>query len=118
MLDSSKKELDCYLRRTMNAMFPIRGDHKPITPDTVFATLSAFGLQLEDRGSMADVTIFNDSENLGATTMVRLQNVGAHYLTNWGTLENYWKSSVMETVIELAKYRGLFRVDGSLKVGN
>lgn len=50
--------------------------------------------------------------------MASLQNVGAHYLTNSGTFENYWKSSAMETVIELVKYRGLFGVDGFLKVVN
>ncbi|KAL0632095.1 hypothetical protein Q9L58_009027 [Maublancomyces gigas] len=118
MLDSSKKELDCYLRRTINALFPVRGMYKKVDYDTVFATLSAFGLRLEDKGPMADVTIFSDSLNQEATTMARLQNLGAYYLTNTGTFENYWKSSALETLIELARYRGLFGVDGFLKVVN
>lgn len=119
MHDSARKELDCYLRRTIGTMFPVDGGYRQITPDPVFATLSAFGLRLEERGPMADVSIFLDADHQKAPTMKRMQNFGAHYLINAGeNFSNYWRGSAMETLIELARYRGLFGEDGFLKVVN
>lgn len=112
LVDTARKELDCYLRRTIHTMFPPNAGYKNITPDTIFATLSAFGLRLEDRGPLADVTIFTDREHMGKPTLTRLQNFSAHYFTHSG---DYWKAAAMETLIELARYRGLFGTDGFLK---
>lgn len=111
-----KAELDNYLRRTIRAMFPIGGNYADITPDVIFATLSAFGLRLEDRGALADVSIFGDSTDLQLPTIARLENYSAHYYTNTsGKFLHYWKASAMETLIELARYRGLFTAEGFVK---
>lgn len=116
MLDAAKKELDCYLRRTIRVMLPVGGNYTEVNPDTLFATLSAFGLRLEDRGPLADVTIFTDAARTEAPTINRLQNWSAFYYTNNGTYGSYWRGSAMETLLELARYRGLFDAGGFLKV--
>lgn len=115
MGDPARKELDCYLRREIHGMFPVAGAYLKITPNTVFATLSAFGLRLEDRGPLADVKIFVDADHTSRPTLTRLRNFSAHYFNHSG---EYWQASAMETLIELARYRGLFKTDGFLKEVN
>lgn len=115
MGDPARKELDCYLRREIHGMLPVDGAYRTITPNTVFATLSAFGLRLEDRGPLADVAIFMDSDHTGKPTLTRLRNFSAHYFNLSG---KYWQASAMETLIELARYRDLFSTDGFLKEVN
>lgn len=112
MGDPAKKELDCYLRREIHELFPVNTGHKGVTPGVVFATLSAFGLRLEDRGPLADVKIFMDNDHTNKPTLTRLQNFSAHFFTSSG---EYWKASALETLIELARYRDLFTADGFLK---
>lgn len=113
---TARTELDIYLRRTITGILPVGGSDTPIQPDIVFATLSAFGLRLEDRGSLANVTIFNDGDDLQRPTTERLDNFCAHYYTNGSNnFGNYWRASAMETVIHLARYRGLFTAAGFLK---
>lgn len=111
-----KKELDCYLRWTIHRMFPVGGSYNTINKDTVFATLAVFGLRLEDRGAMADVEIFNDGQHQGKPPLSRMQNYGAQYLHRGENYDCYWKGSAMETLIELARYRGLFISEGFLSV--
>lgn len=111
-----KKELDCYLRRTIHKMFPVGGSYVIIETDTVFATLAVFGLRLEDRGAMADTRIFNDGQNKDKPALSRMQNHGAHYLRRGDNCDDYWRGSAMETLIELARYRGLFNSEGLLSV--
>lgn len=111
-----KKELDCYLRRTIHKMFPVGGAYLPINQDIVFATLAVFGLRLEDRGPMADVTIYSDPQHQDKPALSRMQNFGSMYLRYGGTCDSYWKGSAMETLIELARYRGLFNSEGFLRV--
>lgn len=112
--DSARSELDIFLRRTILAMLPVGGSYTEINTDAVFAALSAFGLRLEDRNPLADVTVFNDSCN--KTTIERLQNFCAHFYTaSTNNFASYWRASAMETLIELARYRGLFGNDGFLK---
>lgn len=113
---TARTELDNYLRRTITGMFPVGGSYTTIQPDTVFATLSVFGLRLEDRGSLANVTVFNDGDDLQRSTTARLENFSAHYYTNGcNKFENYWRASAMETLIQLARYRGLFTATGFVK---
>lgn len=112
---TAKMELDCYLRRTIHKMFPVGGTYVKISPDTVFATLSVFGLRLENRGPLADVTVFNDRTDLGISSISRMQNWCALYLRRGDNYDDYWRGSAMETLIELARYRGLFNSDGFLK---
>lgn len=116
MLGLARKELDSYLRRTISGSFPVGGTYNEINADTVFATLSSFGLRLEDRGSLADVAIFGDSTDLQLPTTARLLNFGAHYYTaRTNKYDVYWIAVALETLFELAKYRGLFGADGFLK---
>lgn len=117
MPDAARKELDCFLRRTIKAMLPVGANYTEVKPDLVFATLSAFGLRLEDRGSLADVTIFSDSSNTGVSTVSRMRNFSAYYYAGCtSNFDNYWKGSALETVLELARYRGLLNVEDFLKV--
>lgn len=111
-----KKELDCYLRRTIHKMFPVGASYVTIEKDTVFATLAVFGLRLEDRGAMADANIFKDEDNKNKPALSRMQNYGAHYLRRGDNCDDYWRGSAMETLIELARYRGLFNSEGLLSV--
>lgn len=116
MLDLARKELDSYLRRTISAAAPVGGNYTEINADTVFATLSAFGLRLEDRGALADVTIFIDSTDLQVPTTARILNYSAHYYTTRANkFDCYWMALALETLLELAQYRGLFGADGFLK---
>lgn len=118
MQDSTRKELDCFLRRTIHLLVPVGTKFTIINPDLLFATLSAFGLRLDDRGPLADVTITADSNLHHKPTLARLQNFSASYYTRSDTYVNYWKGLAMETVIELARYRGLFGADGFLTAVN
>lgn len=118
MLDAAKKELDCYLRRTIKIMVPVDAKYVLVSPDTVFATLSAFGLHLEDRGPLADVTVFEDAIHQGVSTVRRLENFTAYFYTPGSGFERYWRASAIETLFELARYRGLFNAKGFLNEGN
>lgn len=111
---STRTELDCYLRRTINKSFPVGGTYSTVMSDTVFATLAAFGLRLEDRGPLADVTIFNDSSHQDKVTLSRIRNLSAYYYRRGEDYDSYWRASAMETLIELARYRGLFNSEGFL----
>lgn len=114
--ETARSELDTYLRRTINAIVPVGSTHGTINADAVFATISAFGLGLEDRHSLADVVIFNDADHENAPAIARLRNSSAHYYSaSTNIFEKYWKGSALETIIELARYRGLFGDDGFLK---
>lgn len=114
--ETARNELDTYLRRIITATVPPGGGYTAINTDAVFATLSAFGLGLEDRTSLADVVVFNDSSFQNRPTIARLQNYAAHYYSgSTNKFDKYWKASAMETIIELARYRGLFGGDGFLK---
>lgn len=118
LLDSAKKELDCYLRRTIKNIIPVNAKYAEVNPDQVFATLSAFGLRLEDRGLLADVALFEDKIHQGRPTVRRLENFAAYYYTPGSGFERYWRASAIETVLGLARYRGLFNPEGFLKEGN
>lgn len=116
LVETARNELDNYLRRTIRTMMPVGGSYQGLNADVVFATLSAFGLRLEDRGPLADLTIFDDSGKWDAATIMRLQNFSAHYYTaQTNKYDNYWKGYALETLIELARYRGLFSPAGFLK---
>lgn len=116
MLPSGRQELDRYLHCTIKAMFPVGGGYTMINSDTTFATLSAFGLRMEDRGPLAGVSLFTDATDLQKSTVSRLQNFAAYYYTSsTEDFGDYWKAMAMETLIELARYRGLFTVEGFLK---
>lgn len=116
MSEPARKELDCYLRRTINKMFPVGGNYVTINQDTVFATLAVFGLRLEDRGPLADVTIFDDWKNQDKSSISRMQNWSALYHRRGDNYDEYWKGSAMETLVEVARYRGLFNSKGFLRV--
>lgn len=115
LVETARAELDSYLRRTIHLLVPVGGAYCSIDADKVFATLSTFGLRLEDRGLMADVTVFDDSKNYDTATIRRLQNFGRHYYTaKTYKYQCYWNGFAIETLVELARYRGLFGVDGFL----
>lgn len=115
LVETARTELDSYLRRTIHLIVPVGGGYCSIDADKVFATLSTFGLRLEDRSPMADVTIFDDSKNHDTATIRRLQNFGRHFYTaKTGKYEYYWNGFAIETLLELARYRGLFGADGFL----
>lgn len=114
--EAARNELDIFLRRTIKSTVPVGGSFSANNPDAVFATLSAFGLRLENRGLLADVTLLSDSANHNKPTIARLQNMCAYWYTdNSSSFDNYWRASAIETLIELARYRGLFGNDGFLK---
>lgn len=113
--EAARNELDSYLRRTIHKTAPVGIAFCGINADQVFATLSTFGLRMEDRGPLADVTVFNDGSNLNTATMQRLQNYSRYYyIATTSKYECYWKGSALETLIELARYRGLWDADGFL----
>lgn len=113
LVETARSELDSYLRRTLHLMAPVGGGYCTPDPDKVFATLSTFGLRLEDRGPMTDVTVLDDSKNLDTATIRRLQSHCRHYYTGrTNKYTDYWKGSAIETLVELARYRGLFGADG------
>lgn len=116
MHDSRRVELDSYLLRTINAIFPVRSPCTAINAVGVFATLSSFGLRMEDRGPLADDSLFAVSNVEDKPTITRLQNCTAYYYTT-GTnqLGDYWNASALETLTELARYRGLFTAEGFLE---
>ncbi|KAL0639043.1 hypothetical protein Q9L58_001925 [Maublancomyces gigas] len=115
LVETARAELDSYLRRTIHLIAPVGGANTTIDADKVFATLSTFGLRLEDRSPMADGTVFDDSKNHDTATIRRLQNFGRHYYTaRTGKYECYWNGFAIETLVELARYRGLFGADGFL----
>lgn len=93
LIDTARSELDNYLRRTIHLMAPVGGAYSTVDADKVFATLSTFGLRLEDRGPMADATVLDDSKNYDTATIRRLQNLGRHYYTAgtqiYGLLERF-----------------------------
>ncbi|KAI5847986.1 hypothetical protein DFP73DRAFT_543804 [Morchella snyderi] len=108
-------ELDCLIRRKLHANFP-RG-HGSVAPDadTIFASLAALGLRLEDRGAYADLPIANDNNELkDKPTIRRATNHAAWYISK-GDWADYWRGVAQETMVELAKYRGLFDDEGFLK---
>lgn len=115
MFPSARTELDIYLNRTIKALFPINGGYTIVNPDTTFATLSAFGLRLEDRGPLGDGAIPNDDTIEDESTILRMKNHAAFDYT-YGTrkFEQYWRASALETLVELARYRGLFSEEGFL----
>lgn len=115
MCHSAREELDIYLRRTIKAMLPVNESYTEIVPDKIFGALSTFGLRLEDRGQLADADVFLDSSNTSKPTLTRLRNWDACYYRSGSAYREYWKASAMETLIELARYRGLFGADGFLK---
>lgn len=116
MLPVAREELDRYLIRTIKQMFPVGTVFGGCIPDPVFATLAAFGLRLEDRGGFADGPIFPDANHTQKSTTVRLQNYTASfYAASSNKFSDYWKGSAMETLFELARYRGLLTADGFLK---
>lgn len=112
---TARMELDNYLRRTIQNKVPVGGGYSEIGADQVFATLSTFGLRLEDRGLMADAPVFLDGDNINVGTIRRLQNYARHYYTaRTNKFEVYWEASAIETLVELARYRGLWAADGFL----
>lgn len=108
------QELDCYLRRTIHKTVAVDCAYVDLNHDNVFAALAVFGLRLEDRGIMADATIFTDTPV--RSQRARLQNWGALNLRRGSNYDAYWKGSAMETLVELARYRGLFDDEGWLKM--
>lgn len=116
MLESRRRELDSYLMRTIRPMFPIDAAWTGIDADAVFAALSAFGLRMEQRGPLVENRFFSDPAIISKSTMTRIQNWSAHmYTSSTKKFDEYWKASAMETVTELARYRGLFTAEGWLK---
>lgn len=112
---SALAELDRYLRRTILAMVPVGAVFGGIDADVVFATLSAFGLSLEDRDPLFNGPLFIDNKNTNKGTLQRLQNYCTNLYTGSNTnFVNYWKALAMETLFQVAIYRGLFGTDGFL----
>lgn len=113
--EPARAELDNYLRRVLHRTVPVGGAWSPLDADQVFATLATFGLKLEDRGLMADATVTADINNHNIATIKRLQNWGRHFYSGkTGQFKAYWDGSAVETLVELARYRGLFNDDGFL----
>ncbi|KAI5836979.1 hypothetical protein DFP73DRAFT_620564 [Morchella snyderi] len=108
-------ELDCLLRRKLHAILPWGGGYAAPDADMIFASLAALGLRLQDRGAYADVPVLDDGTLLDQPTLRRGTNVAAWYASRgmWG---EYWQGMV-ETVLELARYRGLFDDEGFVKTG-
>lgn len=107
-------ELDCLIRRKLHANFPRGGANVAPNADTIFASLAALGLRLEDRGAYADLPIANDEALKDAPMLRRGVNHAAWYI-NKGNSGDYWKGVAQETLVELARYRGLFDDEGFLK---
>lgn len=115
MNETARIELDNYLRRTIQNKVPVGIGYSDIGADQVFATLSTFGLRLEDRGLMVDAPVLPDGELINTGTIRRLQNYARHYYTaRTNKFEVYWEASAIETLVELARYRGLWAADGFL----
>lgn len=107
-------ELDCLLRRKLHAIFPRGGAYIEADADTIFASLAALGLRLEDRGAYADLPIVNSDTLKDHPTIRRGLNKFSWYISKgkWG---EYWKAVVLETLVELARYRGLIDDEGFVK---
>lgn len=116
MLPGAREELDRYIIRTIKHMFPVGTVFAGCVPDPIFATLAAFGLRLEDRGAYAEGPIFSDVDHVHKPITVRLKNYSAHYYSaTTGKFTEYQKALAMETLFELARYRGLLTEEGFLK---
>lgn len=108
-------ELDCLLRRKLHACYPRAHDKSAPDVDAIFASLATLGLRLEDRGAYADLPVIHDTATLRNTpTIKRAMNSAAWFTTN-DESAGYWEGVVLETLVELARYRGLFDNEGYLK---
>lgn len=108
-------ELDCLLRRKLHACYPRFRDESAPDVDAIFASLATLGLRLEDRGAYADLPVIGDTVTLRNTPTIKR---GMNSVALFATYEDsalYWKGVVLETLVELARYRGLFDDEGYLK---
>lgn len=116
MFPSARTELDRYLNRTIETPPPIGSGYTSINPDIIFATLAAFGLRLQDRGSLSEEAIPNDDTIMQKSTILSMKNHAASEYT-YGTrrIEQYWRGSALETLVKLARHHGLFNEERFLK---
>ncbi|RPB07372.1 hypothetical protein P167DRAFT_540185 [Morchella conica CCBAS932] len=108
-------ELDCLLRRKLHASYPRARDRLTPDVDTIFASLAALGLRLEDRGAYADLPAIHDLGTLRNTPTIKRVINSAAWWTTHEKYADYWQGLVLETLVELARYRGLFDDEGYLK---
>lgn len=107
-------ELDSFLRRKLYQIYPRGGSYSPPEVDTIFASLATLGLQLEDRSPYADLPNFTDHNTKDAATLWRGRQWAGWFYSRDASYVDYWKGYAVETLLELARYRGLFDDEGFL----
>lgn len=109
-------ELDCLVRRKLSAIYPpgLGKVESAVDADTIFASLAALGLRLENRAAYADIRCVGGDSLRDAPTVKRVRNSVAWHTTH-GNYGDYWHGFALETLMELGKYRGLFDDEGFLK---
>ncbi|KAI5844676.1 hypothetical protein DFP73DRAFT_631898 [Morchella snyderi] len=110
-------ELDSLLRRKLQCIFPHGAVHNVVDAENIFACLASLGLRLEDRTRYVDARLVGDDTICSDSTVKRARTLSAFYHANLKMKhEGYWRGFVLETLVELARYRGLFDDDGYLVV--
>lgn len=109
-------ELDGLVRRKVRTLFPTGAACTySLNADETFGGLAALGLRLENRDRYM-CQILGDGHLLKDSTTKRARNLAEYYYANEKYTHNeYMRGFLIETLVELGKYRGLFDDDGSLK---
>ncbi|KAH0604942.1 uncharacterized protein H6S33_004924 [Morchella sextelata] len=110
-------ELDSLVRRKLQSFFPHGAMHSTnIEPDHIFACLAALGLRLEDRPRYVGFPIVGGDTIVNDSTDKRARQLTAFFYANQTLADSgYWRGALLETLLEIARYRGLFDNEGFLK---
>lgn len=109
-------ELDSFLRRKLQAILPKGESRQTPDADSIFGCLAALGIRLEDRGRYNDFKVVDEASMKQDSTAKRARHLTAYYYANRAfTHGGYWPGFALETLVELARYRGLFDDEGFLK---
>ncbi|KAI5839435.1 hypothetical protein DFP73DRAFT_634625 [Morchella snyderi] len=109
-------ELDGLVRRKLRGLFPPGAACTySLNADETFGGLAALGLRLENRDRYM-CQIFADGSLLKDSTSKRARNLAEYYYANEKYAHNeYLRGFLIETLVELGRYRGLFDDEGSLR---
>lgn len=106
-------ELDCFLRRRLRGIFPRGAAYSMPDAEDVFAKLATLGVRLDERTRYVEYPTVSDDKVLNEGTIKRARHLVAYCYANMNfTRTGYLRGCALETLTELARYRGLFDDDG------